>query len=143
MRGACLCGAVGFEAEPSERHSHACHCTMCRRWSGSAFVGVEVRPDALRLHGEEAVASFRSSEWAERAWCRTCGSHLWYRVTAPGPMAGVRHMPLGLFEEPDAFPLTSEIYIDRKPASFAFAGEHERRTEAEVEAAFSGAEGGA
>ena len=47
-------------------------------------------------------------------------------------------MALGLFDEPDGFPLTSEIYIDRKPAGFAFAGEHERKTKAEVEAAFGG-----
>ena len=45
MRGHCLCGAVSFEAEVEKRESHACHCGMCRRWSGSAMLAVTV-PDA-------------------------------------------------------------------------------------------------
>lgn len=138
--GRCLCGAVRFEAEPAEAHSHACHCGMCRRWSGLAFVGVAVRPEAIRFEGEEAIATYRSSDWAERAWCRTCGTHLFYRVTAPGPTQGVRYLTLGLFDEPDAFPLTRELYIDRKPAAFAFAGERSRLTQAQTEALFAGSD---
>ena len=44
---------------------------------------------------------------------------------------------LGLFDEPGRLPLASEIYIDRKPDSFAFAGERKRMTAAEVEAMMS------
>lgn len=138
MRGSCLCGAVRFEAEPAARASHACHCDMCRAWGGVAFVGVEVRPGEIRFEDEDAIAAFRSSDWAERGFCRVCGSHLFYRLTLPGPDEGVIHMALGLFEDQDAFPLVSEIYIDRKPSAYAFAGERRRRTKAEVEAETGG-----
>jgi hypothetical protein len=138
MRGQCLCGAVRFEATPSEMHSHACHCEMCRRWTGSAMVAVAVPPEGVRFEGGEAVRTFRSSEWAERAFCGTCGTTLYYRVTIEGPEQGTYYMALGAFDEPDAMPLASEIYIDVKPSSYAFAGDHPRITKAEKEASFEG-----
>jgi hypothetical protein len=49
-------------------------------------------------------------------------------------MQGDSLLALGLFDEPDALPLASEIYIDRKPSAYAFAGERPRATKAEVEA---------
>ncbi len=130
MKGGCLCGAVRFEAQPLEMHSHACHCEMCRRWSDSAFLAVPVRADAIRFEGEENIRRFASSDWAERAFCGVCGSALFSQLRESGDL----FVALGLFDEPDALPLTSEIYIDRKPAAFAFAGERERLTKAEVEA---------
>ncbi len=143
MTGGCLCGAVRFEAEPGEMTSHACHCGMCRRWSGSALVAVQVAPDAITFEGAEHVRTIQSSAWAERAWCDRCGSNLFYRITMAGPMQGQRHVAMGLFDDPDALPLTSEIYIDRKPSSFAYAGSHHTMTEAEVEAMFGSPPGAA
>jgi hypothetical protein len=129
MRGGCLCGAVRFEAEPSDQHSHACHCEMCRRWTGAVLLVVPVPADALRLEGEDRVRRYRSSEWAERGFCGTCGSSLFYRL-----QQGDYFLALGVFDEPDELPLASEIYIDRKTSAFDFAGERPRATEAEVEA---------
>lgn len=141
MHGSCLCGAVRFEATPTEAHCHACHCEMCRRWTGSAMLAVPVAPDGIRFEGTEHIRAFRSSDWAERAFCGTCGSTLYHRITAAGPMQGHLHLALGLFDEPDGLPLDSEIYIDCKPAAFAFAGERRRMTKAEVEAMFAGSGG--
>jgi hypothetical protein len=138
MRGGCVCGAVRFDAEPRERAAHACHCETCRRWTGSAFVGVSVMPGDIRFEGAESIRTYRSSEWAERAWCDRCGTTLYYNLTAEGFGPKTYEMALGLFDEPDGFPLASEIYIDRKPDGFAFAGEHRRQTKAEVEAGFGG-----
>jgi hypothetical protein len=130
MRGGCLCGGVRFEAEPSDMHCHACHCEMCRRWTGSALLAVPVPAEAVRFEGEANIRRHRSSDWAQRAFCGTCGSTLYYRLTGGGEY----FLALGLFDDPDALPLASEIYIDRKPSSFAFAGERPRSTQAEVEA---------
>jgi hypothetical protein len=137
MHGACMCGAVSFEADPTERHSHACHCETCRRWTGSALIAVAVAPDALRLADTAPLTVYRSSDWAERAFCGVCGSTLYYRVTV-GPEAGTYYMSLGLFDEPDGFSLASELFIDCKPAGYAFAGERKRTTKADFEAMFAG-----
>jgi hypothetical protein len=114
---------------------------MCRRWTGVAFVAFPVAPGGVEVTGPVRTRAF--SEWAERAWCNDCGSALWYEVTAEGPMQGTRYVAAGLFENAGGFTLASEIYIDRKPAGYAFAGEHPRKTQAEVEAAFAAPEGGA
>lgn len=137
MHGSCMCGAVTFEATARKAEAHACHCTMCRRWSGSALVAVSVGRDDVSFEGAEHIRTIASSAWAERAWCDACGSNLYYRITMEGPMQGNYEIALGLFDDPDAFPLVSEIYVDRKPASFAFSGEHRTMTEAEVEAMFA------
>jgi hypothetical protein len=137
MRGGCLCGAVRFEAEPAEPHSDACHCEMCRRWVGGPFISVPVAREALSWQGEDAIEVYRSSDWAERAFCRRCGSALYYHATVEGPQERMFFLALGLFDEPDGLPLASEIYIDSKPAAYAFAGERKRMTKAEVEAMFA------
>jgi hypothetical protein len=67
MHGACLCGAVSFEAEPERPEVHVCHCEMCRRWTGSALMCVSVKPAAIRFGGAEHIERFPSSDWAERA----------------------------------------------------------------------------
>jgi hypothetical protein len=137
VKGTCFCGAVRFDADPAEWESHACHCESCRRWTGSAFLAVKVPEAGLRWEGAESIRVIRSSDWAERGWCDRCGSTLFYRLVIEGPQRGDHYLAVGLFDEPGAFPLTSELYIDRKPASFAFAGERKRITKAEVEASFA------
>ena len=109
---------------------------MCRRWTGSALVCVTVPEAAIRVEGRDHIRTIQSSDWAERAWCDGCGSGLWYRITMEGPLKGTYEIPLGLFDDPDGVPLVKEIYIDRKPDGYAFAGSHETMTEAEVEAMF-------
>lgn len=138
MHGSCLCGAVQFEATPSLPHSHACHCEMCRRWSGAALVVVMVAKEAVRWDGEANVRTYRSSDWAERGWCDRCGAALFYRVKAEGPMQGTTFIALGLFDDPDSLPMRHEIYIESKPSAYGFAGDHKRVTGAEFLASFGG-----
>jgi hypothetical protein len=138
MRGRCLCGAVRFEAEPAEKASHACHCGMCRRWTGGQMLAVPVAPGDLHLEGEDAIRIFRSSAWLERAWCGRCGSALFTRVVAEGPLLGHLYVALGAFDEPDALPLGSEVHVEAQPAAYRFAGARPRLTGAEFEALLEG-----
>lgn len=133
-----MCGAVTFTAEPPALELHACHCDMCRRWTGGALLAVAIPPGAILLRGGEDIRRIQSSEWAERAWCDKCGSHLFYRLTADGPFKGQYHVSFGLFDTPEAFSFASEIYIDRKPEVFAFAGQRKTMTKDEVEAKWAG-----
>lgn len=137
VHGRCLCGAVRFVADIAQGETHVCHCEMCRRWTGSALLSVSVPPNRIRFEGDENIRHFRSSDWAERAWCDRCGATLYYRVTLADYAPANYEMSLGLFDEPERFPLTKEIYIDRKPSTYAFAGDRPRLTEAEHEARFA------
>ncbi len=122
-QGGCLCGAVRFTARLTGRSFGACHCAMCRRWTGSALLGITVPEGNVDWVGAEHIASRQTSPWARRAWCRECGSGLWFKVTLDGPYAGNLELPIGLFDDANGLTMTNEIYIDHKPDSFAYAGE--------------------
>ena len=139
--GSCLCGAVSYTIKSAVAETGACHCGMCRKWSGGVYLGVEVAPDQMDIKGAENLTTFASSPWAERAFCTTCGSSLYYRVTAPGPHSGTYHVGLGTLDNADGINLTGEIFIDKKPDGYAFAGDSHKMTEAETIAMFAPPEG--
>jgi hypothetical protein len=131
IEGKCLCGAVTVRVGPKRRNVEACHCSMCRRWGGSAYVGVQCGSDVLFV-GEENVVRYRSSEWAERGFCGRCGSNLFFHYL-PKDTYGLL---AGLFPDDALLPLSEEIFIDEKPDYYAFAGDAEKMTSAEVMAKF-------
>ena len=136
--GSCLCGAVTYEINSDPSDAGACHCGMCRKWTGGINVAVEAAPDQITINGAENITTYPSSDWGERSFCSTCGSSLWYRVTAPGPLNGTRFVGLGTIDDPRGIAVTSEIFIDRKPSGYAFAGDLKAMTEAEFMAMYGG-----
>ncbi len=118
-----MCGAVSFVATDVPAECGICHCEMCRRWAGSALVDVDVPVANIIWHGTENIARLQSSSWAERAWCVKCGSGLYFRNTVASKSAEKYSVPIGLFDDPNGFDVTYEIYIDHKPDSYSFAGE--------------------
>lgn len=76
--GSCLCGHVRYRFDGEPRALVACHCSQCRKATGSAFGTFAL---VLKAHfgwtaGEERVATFASSAEARRLFCRDCGSTL-------------------------------------------------------------------
>jgi hypothetical protein len=120
--GGCLCGAVRFEADLVSRNFGACHCEMCRRWTGSALLGMTFPLGNVRWRGADHIATRQTTPWAMRAWCRDCGTNLYFRVTADSAYAGDIELPIGILDDASGLTLTNEIYIDHKPDSFAYAG---------------------
>ena len=80
------------------------------------------------------VTRYRSSAFAERAFCPRCGSHLWFNDVEPGGKPKSYELMPGLFDAGRDWPLRSEVYADRAMASVPLAGGHRRRTAAEYEA---------
>ena len=80
MRGSCLCGAVRYEVRPPFASFVNCHCSRCRKATGTAYAAnAVVAPDAFRwTDGEEYVARFDLPEARSfaTAFCRRCGSPL-------------------------------------------------------------------
>lgn len=78
--GQCECGGVEFDIALDElRAPSACHCTQCRRTSGHVWAGSTVMNDELTLTKAQTLAWFRSSDHAERGFCKRCGASLFYR----------------------------------------------------------------
>ncbi|HEX8641414.1 MAG TPA: GFA family protein [Allosphingosinicella sp.] len=126
LQGRCLCGAVTITLESARPLVDVCHCAMCRRWGGGPFGGVS--GEAFRLSGEENVAAYRSSDWAERAFCARCGSNLWYRFRPADHYSFLA----GLFDLPESFAMWRQIFIDEKPTWYDFAQDTPTMTAAEV-----------
>lgn len=94
----CLCGAVELDVELSGSEVAACHCDMCRKWSGGPLLTID-SGELKRISGEESVVRYQSSEWAERGFCSKCGTHLFYclsnclRAEAAASTAGLYSIP--------------------------------------------------
>ena len=78
VAGACLCGRVRFEVTLPTLFCGHCHCTLCRRAHGAAYVtwiGV-ARRQLRMLAGDTELARYESSAHGQRSFCRVCGSSL-------------------------------------------------------------------
>lgn len=135
-KGQCLCGSVTFEARELGNFG-VCHCKQCQQWAGSALFGITVPEAAMKITaGEENVGTFRSSDWASRSFCTTCGSALWYRFDKGLDGKGNYEVPIGLLDDVSGVTLKREIFADEKPACWSLAGDHERLTAAQTRALF-------
>lgn len=132
-RGSCLCGEVKISAKSNDNNLGACHCSMCRKWGGGPLFAVECKSE-VTFEGEDNISTFNSSEWAERGFCRSCGTHLFYRLKQGNHYA----IPVGLFEGEDEWQLTEQIFIDEKPKFYSFTQKTKNLTGEEVFALFSG-----
>jgi hypothetical protein len=73
--GGCLCGAVGLVIAAPARETYHCHCSMCRRASGSLYQSFSAY-DESRVKvtkGEDRLVTYRSSPGVERRFCGQCG----------------------------------------------------------------------
>ncbi len=132
MSGGCLCGAVRFTATPPNCDVSACHCGMCRKWSAGPFLCLD-GGSTLKVEDASQLGVYRSSEWAERCFCKKCGSVLFYRLVQNGNS----YASAEAFDDRAGYALTSQVFIDEKPAYYDFANKTHNMTGAEVFAAFA------
>ncbi|WP_295313482.1 GFA family protein [Roseobacter sp.] len=104
--GSRLCGTVEYEIRADISQTGACHCGMCRKWSGGVYPGVEVPDGGLPITRTDQLKTCTSSPWAERVFYGACGSRLWYRVSAPGSHQGTYHPGFGTLDDTDRMEMT-------------------------------------
>lgn len=77
--GSCLCGRVRFEIEGEFERFYCCHCTYCRKDTGSAHAANLFSSGATLswTSGKSAVKEFTLPQSRHgKAFCATCGSAL-------------------------------------------------------------------
>ncbi len=82
--GSCVCGAVHYALTPPFRFFQYCHCSRCRKRTGSAHAAnIAVLADQLTFTaGEELVQRFElpaTKGWSN-AFCSRCGSGMPWRT---------------------------------------------------------------
>ena len=126
IEGHCLCGAVTITLDDPRHEVEICQCAMCRRWGGAFYAGqTGANP---QVSGEDLVTVYRSSEWAERAFCSRCGSGLWFRFLPTGN----RSFSAGLFDAAATHGVEKEIFSDERAEWCRLEGDHPRQTGDEV-----------
>lgn len=77
--GTCNCGAVSFEITGEHKNVYACHCSICRRWTGANGVAVVIvsKHQFRWIEGEQNISDWKKpdADWVSR-FCATCGSSL-------------------------------------------------------------------
>ena len=131
LSGKCLCGAVTFTVTSASKHVGACHCGMCRKWSGGILLALEGSTD-LKISGEDNLSVYKSSDWGERIFCKTCGSNLFWR----SPTFGTTEVMAGAIDDPAELSFVREIFIDHKLPYLEFANATEKLTGSEFLARF-------
>ena len=115
---ACACGAVRGTARGEPDSITWCHCEDCRRESGApAFVWVGWKVEAIDdLASRSRARTTRPG--VTRMRCEDCGSLLGYSDEG---LPGLVYVPLGLFDEPDAFVPTEHAYWPERVAGLSVA----------------------
>lgn len=127
----CLCGTVTIDIIPKSTEISACHCATCLKWSGGPNLVLE--SEQVSESGD-TIGRYASSEWAQRAFCQQCGTHLYYKLNN----SSMHYVPVGLFKENDDMKLSHQVFIDSKPHYYNFAEQTHCMTGEEVFAQFSG-----
>ncbi|UTH75542.1 GFA family protein [Chromobacterium sp. IIBBL 290-4] len=107
--GCCLCGAVRFSIAAPLPHFYQCHCSLCRRLSGSAcdtacFVDL---PQFRWEAGEDNIRSYQTASAYRSDFCLTCGS------TVPHRMRNGRQawVPAGLLDEAGDSEVRAHLFV--------------------------------
>ena len=129
--GRCLCGAVTFRAERPVRVA-ACHCSMCRRWTGGPYFACE--PESVEVAEGAPLGIYHSSDWAERGFCTRCGTALFYRLTE----TGAYYLNPFTFDDLGEPEFALQVHIEDKPGFYSFAEPTKCLTGAEIVALMSG-----
>lgn len=112
IAGSCHCGAVRYLiAQETLSDVASCHCSICRRTSGGAFVTWATIPlNALRWTSG-APRVYQATLESERYFCANCGAQLAMRTAfAPGTL----DVAVATLEEPGLYPPTRNIWVGSK-----------------------------
>jgi len=128
----CLCGAIGMSIKNISPSVGVCHCHMCRKWGGGPLFAVDCGSD-VSFTGEAKASVYDSSAWAERGFCKDCGSHLFYHLKESNQYM----IPAGLFNDVIQFEFDHQVFIDEKPGYYCFSNKTEELTGEEVFARYA------
>lgn len=121
IHGSCLCGGIRFEFTKTAGPSDLCHCTRCRKVTGSAFFsGLYVRIENFRLvEGNELITNYEAPILREPpayrvSFCSRCGSPV------PNPVAnsGLLEIPAGLLDDDPGMKPDKHIFVELKSPWF-------------------------
>ncbi len=120
IQGSCLCGGVRFEISGNVSAIGQCHCSLCRKVSGTASNSalLTARASLRWTQGEELTQIYtRPTSWTT-TFCRVCGSPL----PLPHPNGKLFWVPAGLLDDDPDTRVEQHIYVGSKAPWDEIAG---------------------
>ncbi len=108
--GRCLCGAVVITVRGELGPVSYCHCSQCRRQTGLYYATTDAAVADVNISGSDKIGSFRASPDAQRAFCRDCGSPLYWKADGRARLS----LMAGLFPNPTGLKGGSHIFCADK-----------------------------
>lgn len=114
MRGSCLCGKCVFELSGRLSSVGKCHCSKCRKVSGTASNAVLwARPENLVwLSGSDNVKNYVMSDGWTSCFCADCGSPLPHMDVGKTKW----FIPAGLLDEDPGTSVRGHIHVGSMPS---------------------------
>ncbi|MBP1853010.1 GFA family protein [Rhizobium halophytocola] len=112
LRGSCLCGATGYAVDDAFSYAMNCHCSQCRRATGSAFkpfAGI-ARERLSLTRGEPRILVYGDAARDHDVHCPDCGSLL-YSVVRAGRYV---HVTLGTLVDAPSIRPSAHIFVGSK-----------------------------
>jgi hypothetical protein len=109
--GGCLCGRIRYLATGKPSNETHCHCAICRRASGAAFVPWATFRSADFAFTQGKPARFDSSEIAFRQFCPNCGTQLTFQFHKSPQTIDVT---LASLDDPGAITPVDHIWTKRQ-----------------------------
>ena len=123
--GSCLCGAVSFEVHGELRPVLACHCIQCRKQTGNYLSATACADSELTFTSQEGLKWFRSSDVAQRGFCKDCGSVLFWKRDGSDSIS----ISAGAIDGATGTYLEGHIYCESAGDYYAIAGGAYRKDE--------------
>jgi len=115
LTGSCLCGTVRYAATGEPSRFYHCHCSRCRKATGTGHASNLFLQGSLDWRsGEDEISSYKVPE-AKRfttSFCRRCGS----RVPRFIKEAGVVLIPAGSLDDEPGIPVQARIFLESRAA---------------------------
>ena len=129
--GSCLCGGVRFTARGPLRGVVYCHCSQCRKQSGHHYAATNVGDGDLEIVGAQNLTWYRASDFAQRGFCATCGSALFWKRDGADEIS----VMAGAFDNPTELRGEVHIFVADKGDYYEISDglpQHDRSTPAVV-----------
>lgn len=115
LAGQCLCGAVHYAVDDAFEYALNCHCSNCRRATGSAFKAFAgIARERLTLTRGEGELLIHGVPEAGDIRCRACGSLLYSVVRE----AAYVHVTLGTLTDTPSIRPGAHIFAASKASWF-------------------------
>ena len=79
LSGGCLCEAIRYRCTAQPCDVHYCHCRLCQKAFGNVFAVFGLLPRTALTFTRGRPRHYRSTPYAERGFCQSCGTPLTFR----------------------------------------------------------------